>query len=72
MKNRKYERNIVNKITVKGELSADCSYVTFVNDDKEEETVPLMKCLKPFANKEIVFTLSDKITEDLEEEFEEE
>ena len=35
MKNRKYEKVTNNKIAVKGELSADCSYITFINDDKD-------------------------------------
>ena len=72
MKNRKYERNVTDKIAIKGVLSGDCSYITFINDDKNEEEVSVAKCLKPFANQEIIFTLSNKTTEDLEDKFEEE
>lgn len=72
MKNRKYEKVTNNKIAVKGELSADCSYIIFINDDKEEEKVQLAKYLRPFAGQEITFILSNKITEDLDEEFEDE
>lgn len=72
MKNRKYEKITSNKITVKGELSPDCNYVTFINDDKDEEKVYLSKCLSPFAGQEITFMITNKITEDLDEEFEEE
>ena len=68
MKNRKYERNTVDKISIKGILSDDCTYITFVNDDKEDEDVYLDKCFKPFAGHEITFSLSNKTTEDLEEE----
>lgn len=71
MKNRKYIKTTTNKITVKGMLSEDCSFITFISDDKEEETVTLEKCLAPFAGKEIVFSMSDKFDEDLEEELEE-
>ena len=72
MKNRKYEKTTSNKITVKGVLSPDCKYVTFINDDKEEEKVYLSKCLDPFADQEITFMITNKIIEDLDEEFEEE
>lgn len=72
MKNRKYERNTVDKLAIKGVLSKDCSFITYENDDKENETITLKKCFAPFAGQEISFILSNKTMENLEDEFEEE
>lgn len=69
MRNRKYEKITTDKIMVKGVLSDDCSTITFENDKKESEEVLIAKCLKPFAGKEIVFSLNNKDTQDMDEEF---
>ena len=69
MKNRKYEKTTIDKITVKGVLSADCSTITFENDDKETETIELGKCLKPFSLQNITLMISNKDVKDMDEEF---
>lgn len=71
MKNRKYERNTVDKLTIKGVLSNDGTFITFENDDKESEIITVEKCFAPFVGQEISFVLSNKILENLEEEFDE-
>lgn len=72
MKNRKYEKVTTNKVTVKGILSDDCTYITFENDDKEEEQISLKTCFKPFSGDDITLIIGNKIPEDLEAEFDEE
>ena len=67
-----YNRNTVEKFSIKGELSDDGTMITYINKDKEEKTIPVDRCFKIFGGSYIELTLAKKTTEDLEEEFEEE
>ncbi len=67
MKNFKYERNTIDKINIKGILSADGTMITYVNDDKDEVEIPVAKCFEPFASQEITLSLSNKNVEDQSE-----
>ena len=70
--NYKYNKVITEKFTIKGDLSTDGRTITYINGDKEEATISVVKCFEKFAGKPIDLALSLKIDEDLSEEFEEE
>ena len=72
MKNIAYKKQNLNKITVKGILSDDGSYITYIDDDKNEQTIEISKCFKLMAGNEITFTLALKGEEDASEELMEE
>ena len=62
MKNRKYERNTVTKVSVKGILSEDASFVTFINDDKEEQVISI----EQWSNKTTHKIIFDSIVDNYE------
>lgn len=68
MKNLSYKKSGIDKITVKGTLSEDCSTITYVDDNKDEQEIEVAKCLKFMAGKDIVFTMALKNDEDCSEE----
>lgn len=72
MKNPTYNRSIVEKFSVKGQLSADGKEIEFINEDKETEVKSLLNMLKPFFGEFVDITVSTKTKEELEDDFEEE
>ena len=61
-----YTKNTVSKITVKGILSEDGDFITYLDADKEEQEISVADCLKDFKGEEISFTVSLTQNEDLE------
>ena len=72
MKNMAYKKQNLNKITVKGILSDDGSFITYIDDDKNEQTIDVVKCFKLMAGNDITFTLALKGEEDASDELMEE
>lgn len=72
MQNYKYNKTIIEKFTIKGELSDDGKMITYENGDKEEATISVQKCFEKFAGSPIALSIALKTDEDLSEEFEEE
>lgn len=68
MKNISYKKNEVSKISVKGILSNDATEITYIDDDKNEQTIEVKKCMKMMAGNEIVLTIALKNDTDLTEE----
>ena len=66
-----YKRTTTDKVTVKGVLSADGMEVTYVDDDKNEQTVKVADLLAPFQDSPIDFSVSLKLEEDLDLDTEE-
>ena len=66
-----YKRTTLDKVTVKGILSADGTEVTYVDDDKNEQTVKVADLLAPFQDSPIDFSVSLKLEEDLDLDTEE-
>lgn len=61
-----YTKNTVSKITVKGTLSEDATYITYLDEDKEEQEIMIADCLKDFRGNDISFAVSLTTNEDLE------
>ena len=72
MKNYKYEKNIVEKFSIKGDLSEDGNVITYIDGDKETKTISIEKCFSKFSGMPIELSVAVKSTEDLGDEFEEE
>jgi len=70
--NYTYKKNTTEKFNIKGLLSDDCKVITYIDGDKEEQTITVDKCFSKFGGMPIEFTLAIKSTEDLEDELEEE
>ena len=70
MKNLNYKKSDIQKITVKGLLSTDGSFVTYIDDNKDERTIEVSKLFAPMLGKEIAFSLGLKEDEDCSKELE--
>ena len=65
-----YKKMTSETITAKGVLSDDATTITYLNEDKEEVTIPVQALLEKFAS--MVVSLSIKTQTDEELEIEEE
>lgn len=65
--NYKYTKTITEKITVKGELSADGLSITYFDKDEGEIVVNVADCLKPFYGEEITFSIAVKDEQEIED-----
>lgn len=72
MKNPTYNRSVVEKFNIKGQLSNDSTEIEFINTDKETEIKSVVSLLKPFSGEFVEITVTTKITQDLEDDPEEE
>lgn len=66
----KKTRTITDKVSVKGILSDDSTVITYMNDKTEEE-ITIVECLKTFLGKPVDFSISIKSEDELPEEDEE-
>ena len=73
MKNPNYIKSTTLKFAIKGKLSEDGSFITYINSDKEEFDMDVVDCFAPFKGKDLELVLTEKTTEELsplnEEEF---
>ena len=67
MANFKHTRVLMDKITIKGELSQDGKYIVYNDKDEGDVTIEIAKCLAPFTGEEILFSISMKDETDLED-----
>lgn len=63
-----YTKNTVSKMSVKGTLSDDGKFITYLDEDKEEQNITVADCLRDFRGKEIAFSTS--LTENIDLEIE--
>lgn len=70
MKNLNYKKSGTKKVTVKGILSIDGTFITYEDDDKNQQTIEVSKCLQLMAGEEIVLSIALKTDEDCSEELE--
>ena len=63
-----YTKNTVSKMSVKGTLSDDGTFITYLDEDKEEQNITVADCLRDFRGKEIAFSTS--LTENIDLEIE--
>lgn len=61
-----FKRNIVDKLSVKGVLSEDGTYITYTDENDTEQDVKVSDLLKAFINQPIEFGVSLKSDEDLD------
>lgn len=60
-------RTITDKVSVKGILSEDGTVITYMND-KVEEKITVIECLKAFLGEPIDFSISKKSEDELPDE----
>ena len=61
-----FKRNIVDKLSVKGVLSEDGTFITYTDENDIEQEVKISDLLNAFKNQEINFSISLKSDEDLD------
>lgn len=61
-----FKRNITDKLSVKGILSEDGTYITYTDENDAEQDVKVSDLLKAFINQPIEFGVSLKSDEDLD------
>lgn len=61
-----FKRNITDKLSVKGILSEDGTYITYTDENDSEQDVKVSDLLKAFINQPIEFGISLKSDEDLD------
>lgn len=61
-----FKINITDKLTVKGVLSEDATFVTYTDECDMEQDVKVYDLLKSFINQPIEFCVSIKSDEDLD------
>ena len=61
-----FKRNIVDKLSVKGILSEDGTFITYTDENDIEQDVKVSDLLKAFINQSIEFGVSLKSDEDLD------
>lgn len=71
MANYKYNQITTTKFSIKGNLSDDGKYITYIDDNKEQRSITVEKCLSEFCGLPIEFNLSLKTEQDLSDEIEE-
>lgn len=61
-----FKRNIIDKLSVKGILSEDATYITYTDENDVEQDVKVSDLLNAFVNQPIEFAVSLKSDEDLD------
>lgn len=61
-----FKRNITDKLSVKGVLSEDGTYITYSDENDVEQDVKVSDLLKAFINQPIEFGVSLKSDEELD------
>ena len=61
-----FKRNITDKLSVKGVLSEDGTYITYTDENDTEHDVKVFDLLKAFINQPIEFGVSLKSDVDLD------
>lgn len=61
-----FKRNITDKLSVKGVLSEDGTFITYTDENDIEQDIKVSDLLKAFINQPIEFGVSLKSDEDLD------
>lgn len=61
-----FKRNITDKLSVKGILSEDGTYITYTDENDIEQDIKISDLLKVFINQPIEFAVCLKSDEDLD------
>ena len=61
-----YKKTTSETITVKGVLSDDATAITYLNEDKDEVTIPVQTLLDKFASLGVSLSIKTQTDEELE------
>ena len=61
-----FKRNMVDKLSIKGTLSDDCSTITYADENGDEKEVTVVDLLNAMKNQYIEMTAQIKTEEELE------
>ena len=61
-----YKKTTSETITVKGVLSDDATTITYLNEDKDEVTIPIQTLLDKFASQGVSISIKSQTDEELE------
>ena len=61
-----YKKTTSETITVKGVLSDDATTITYLNEDKDEVTIPVQTLLDKFASLGVTISIKSQTDEELE------
>ncbi len=61
-----FKRNITDKLSVRGILSEDGTYITYSDENDSDQNIKVSDLLKAFINQPIEFGVSLKSDEDLD------
>ena len=61
-----YKKTTIETITVKGFLSDDATTITYLNEDKDEVTVPVQTLLDKFSSLGVSISIKSQTDEELE------
>ena len=61
-----YKKKTTEAITVKGAFNDDATTITYLNEDKDEVTVPVKALLEKFASQAVSLSIKTQTDEELE------
>lgn len=61
-----FKRSTTDKLTVNGILSEDGTYITYTDENDNEQDIRISDLVNAFKNQEIIFSVSLKTDEDLD------
>lgn len=59
-------RTVTDKISINGHLLSDGKIIEYIDDNKEQQTIDIIECLKVFKDKDISFSVYTKSENDLD------
>ena len=61
-----YKKTTTESVTAKGVLNDDSTTITYLNEDKEEVTIPVQALLEKFASQAVSLSIKTQTDEELE------
>ena len=61
-----YKKTTTESVTAKGVLNDDATTITYLNEDKEEVTIPVQTLLEKFASMAVSLSIKTQTDEELE------
>ena len=61
-----YKKTTTESVTAKGVLNNDATTITYLNEDKEEVTIPVQTLLEKFASMAVSLSIKTQTDEELE------
>ena len=61
-----YKKTTTESVTAKGVLNEDATTITYLNEDKEEVTIPVQALLEKFASQAVSLSIKTQTDEELE------